>query len=47
MVSLCTTLWFLHCVIGYTYVLVEKELLKVQSGTYYCMVGDAYAYATF
>jgi hypothetical protein len=28
MVCLCTTLSFLHCVIGYTYVLIEKETIK-------------------
>jgi hypothetical protein len=24
-----------------------KETIKVENGTYYCMVGDAYGYATF
>jgi hypothetical protein len=28
MVRLCTALSSLHCVIGYTYVLIEKETIK-------------------
>jgi hypothetical protein len=28
MVCLCTTLSFLHCVIGYTYVMIEKETIE-------------------
>jgi hypothetical protein len=28
MVCLCTTLSFLHCVIGYTYVMIENETIK-------------------
>jgi hypothetical protein len=28
MVCLCTALWFLHCMIGYTYVLIEEKTIK-------------------
>jgi hypothetical protein len=28
MVCLCTTLSFLHCVIGYTYIMIENETIK-------------------
>jgi hypothetical protein len=44
MVRLCTALSFLHCVIRYTYVLIEKETIK---STKWNIVFYGDVYATF
>jgi hypothetical protein len=47
MVCLCTTLWFFALCDRKYICFGWKESVKVESGTYYYMVGDAYVYATF
>jgi hypothetical protein len=42
MVRLCTALSFLHCMIGYTYVLIEKETIKSAKWNI-VFYGDVYA----
>jgi hypothetical protein len=42
MVCLCTALSFLHYVIGYTYVLIEKETIKSANWNI-VFYGDVYA----
>jgi hypothetical protein len=42
MVRLCTALSFLHCVIGYTYVLIKKETIKSAKWNI-VFYGDVYA----